>query len=92
VLQLPAILVGDEEIIMAHTRDEIERDALSLPIKDRAHIAVRLLDSLEDTLESPEEMENLWLSEATRRFKEFQDGVVEGIFTAEVFSELRSDL
>ena len=63
---------------MAQTRDEIERDALSLPTEDRAHLAVRLLDSLEETLESPEDMEKLWLAEANRRFKEFQDEVVGG--------------
>jgi putative addiction module component (TIGR02574 family) len=75
---------------MAQTRDEIERDALSLPTEDRAHLAVRLLDSLEETLESPEDMEKLWLAEANRRFKEFQDEVVGGISAGEVFSELRN--
>ena len=75
---------------MAHSRDEIERDALSLSTKDRARLAVRLLSSLEDTVESPEEMEKLWIAEANRRFQELQDGVVEGISAAEVFSELRS--
>jgi hypothetical protein len=75
---------------MAHTRDEIERDALGLPTEDRAHLAVRLLDSLEDTLESPEEMEKLWFAEAKRRFQELQNEVVEGIPASDVFSELRN--
>lgn len=77
---------------MANSRDEIERDALSLPTEDRAHLDVRLLDSLEDTGESPEEMEKVWLAEANRRFRELQEGVVEGISAAEVFSGLRIDI
>jgi putative addiction module component (TIGR02574 family) len=77
---------------MAHTRDEIERDALSLPAEDRAHLAVRLLNSLEDTLESPDEMEKLWFAEANRRFQELREGVVEGIPASDVFSELRTGL
>jgi hypothetical protein len=75
---------------MAHNRDEIERDALGLPTEDRAHLAVRLLDSLEDTLERPEEMEKLWFAEAKRRFQELQNEVVEGIPASDVFSELRN--
>ena len=75
---------------MANFRDEIERDALSLPTEDRARLAVRLLDSLEDTIETPEEMEKVWLAEANRRFQELQEGVVDGIPAADVFSELRT--
>ena len=74
---------------MAHSRDEIERDALRLPTEDRALLAVRLLSSLEETVESPEEMEKLWIAEANRRFQELEDGVVEGIAADEVFSEMR---
>ena len=75
---------------MANSRDVIARDALSLPTEDRAHFAVPLLDSLEDTVETPEEMEKVWLAEANRRFQELHEGVVEGIPTADVFSELRT--
>ncbi len=53
---------------MVNSRGEIERDALSLPTEDRAYLAVRLLDSFEDTVETPEEMEKVWLAEANRRF------------------------
>ena len=75
---------------MANSRDETERDALSLSTEDRAHLAVRLLDSLEDAVETPEEMEKVWLAEANRRFQELQEGVVDGIPAAEVFSALRT--
>ena len=75
---------------MANSRDEVERDALSLPTKDLAHLVVRLLDSLEDTVETPEEMEKVRLAEANRRFQKLQEGVVDSIPAADVISELRT--
>lgn len=77
---------------MAQSRDEIERDALSLSTEDRAHLAIRLLDSLENAVESPEEMEKLWLAEANRRFQELQGGIIKGISASDVFSELRTGI
>jgi len=75
---------------MAHSLPEIEKDALRLTAEDRARLAVRLLDSLEQTTESPEEIEKLWLATAERRFQELRDGVVQGIPAQKVFAELRS--
>lgn len=75
---------------MAHSLSEIEKDALRLSAKDRARLAVRLLSSLEETTESPEEIEKLWIAEAERRFQELRDGVVEGIPAQKVFAELRT--
>jgi len=61
-----------------------------LPAEDRARLAVRILSSLEETMESPEEIEKLWIAEAERRFQELRDGVVKGIPAREVFAELRA--
>lgn len=77
---------------MAHSLAEIENDALRLPPEDRARLAVDLLASLEGSVESPEEIEKLWLAEAERRFRELRDGVVQGIPAQEVFSQLRAKL
>ncbi|MBI1814603.1 MAG: addiction module protein [Deltaproteobacteria bacterium] len=77
---------------MAHSLAEIEDDALRLPPEDRARLAVQLLASLEGDVESPEEIEKLWLAEAERRFRELRDGVVEGIPAGEVFAQLRAKL
>ena len=52
---------------MAHSIAEIEDNALGLPAEDRARLALRLLASLEETVESPEEIEKLWIVEAERR-------------------------
>jgi len=75
---------------MAHSLLEIEKNALRLSAEDRARLAVRLLSSLEETTESPEEIEKLWIAEADRRFQELRDGVVQGIPAREVFAELRA--
>jgi putative addiction module component (TIGR02574 family) len=75
---------------MPQSLPEIERNALQLSAEDRARLAVRLLSSLEETTESPEEIEKLWIAEAERRFQELRDGVVQGIPAQEVFAELRN--
>jgi putative addiction module component (TIGR02574 family) len=75
---------------MAHSLAEIENNALRLPPEDRARLAVRLLASLEETAESAEEIERLWIVEAERRFQELRGGVVQGIPARQVFAELRA--
>ena len=77
---------------MAHSLAEIEDDALRLSEEDRARLAVRLLASLEEEVESPEEIEKLWLVEAERRFQELRDGVVQGVPARDVFVQLRAKL
>ena len=77
---------------MGHSLADIEDDALKLSDEDRARLAVRLLASLEEEVESPEEIEKIWLAEAERRFKELRDGVVQGVPATEVFSRLRAKL
>ena len=75
---------------MPQSLPEIEKNALQLSSEDRARLAVRLLSSLEESTESPEEIEKLWIAEAERRFQELGDGVVQGIPAKEVFAELRN--
>jgi putative addiction module component (TIGR02574 family) len=47
------------------TIDELMREALALDPQGRAHLAHRLLDSLDELTEA--ELEQLWLAEAARR-------------------------
>jgi putative addiction module component (TIGR02574 family) len=75
---------------MAHSLIEIKDQALQLSPEDRARLAVQLLASLEESSESAEEIEKLWIAEAEGRFQELQEDVVQGISASEVFSELRS--
>ena len=75
---------------MPQSLPEVEKSALQLSAEDRARLVVRLLSSLEESTESPEEIEKLWIAEAERRFQELRDGIVQGIPTKEVFAELRN--
>lgn len=68
---------------------EVERNALTLSPGDRAQLAVTLLASLEETAESPEMIEKLWIEECERRFERFRDGIDEGVPAEQVFAELR---
>jgi len=83
-------LLQKENNGMAHSLIEIKDQALQLSPEDRARLAVQLLASLEESSESAEEIEKLWIAEAEGRFQELQEGVVQGISASEVFSELRS--
>ena len=75
---------------MPQSLPEVEKSALQLSAEDRARLVVRLLSSLEESTESPEEIEKLWIAEAERRFQELRDGIVQGIPAKEVFAELRN--
>ena len=76
---------------MAHSLPDVEKDALRLSAEDRARLAVRLLSSLEETAESPEDIEQLWIAEAERRFQQLREGVVKGLPARKVFAELRTE-
>lgn len=75
---------------MAPSVAEIEKDALTLSPEDRARLVVCLLESLENSTDSAEEVEKLWLLEAERRFQEIRTGAVKGIAAEKVFAEIRS--
>ncbi|NWF85444.1 MAG: addiction module protein [Bryobacteraceae bacterium] len=75
---------------MARPLAKVEDDALQLSEEERARLAVRLLASLEEEAESPEEVEKLWLAEAEQRFEELRTGVVRGVPARDVFAQLRA--
>jgi putative addiction module component (TIGR02574 family) len=77
---------------MAKTLAKVENEALQLSEQERARLAVRLLASLEEEAESPEEAEKLWLAEAEQRFEELRTGIVRGVPAREVFAQLRAKL
>ena len=66
----------------------IEQEVLSLPQKDRASLAQKLLLSL-DTL-SEDESKQAWLVEADRRARELDSGDVQPISADEVRKKARS--
>jgi putative addiction module component (TIGR02574 family) len=62
---------------MAVSRDEILREALTLPERDRAELICALIDSLDIGVE--EGAEEAWRAEIERRAKELDSGAVESI-------------
>ena len=75
---------------MARTLHDIERDALELPLEQRAELVRNLLSTLdpEEDLEARE----LWLQEAEKRHQEYRAGHVVGRPASDVFSKARRAL
>jgi hypothetical protein len=59
-----------------------EQEVLKLPVEDRARLARRLLDGLDEL--SREELERLWLDEAGRRAAQRGADVVEWVSSEEL--------
>lgn len=70
--------------------DELEVEALKLAPRDRARLAERLLQSLEDL--SDEENARLWAEEAQRRDQAWEATPGIGRPAADVFREARARL
>jgi hypothetical protein len=72
------------------TIDELEAQALRLPASDRAKLASRLLESLEDLSES--EIEEPWIEEALRRDADLDSSSAPSVSAIEVFASARAGL
>lgn len=73
----------------------LEKQVLSLDIRERGHLAAVLLRSLDDENAgdenlSHEEIEKLWFEEAARRSKEWDENPSIGIPGDEVLREMRA--
>jgi putative addiction module component (TIGR02574 family) len=66
--------------------DTVTAAALSLPAPDRAALAERLLDSLDDR--EQKEVDAAWAEEAERRLQAFDRGELKAIPEEEVFRSL----
>ncbi|NTW70013.1 MAG: addiction module protein [Chlorobiaceae bacterium] len=69
---------------------EIEIKILKLDLKDRATLAKWLIDSLDELPES--EIEALWVEEAERRLRSFENGELEALDGKTVVDALRKSL
>jgi putative addiction module component (TIGR02574 family) len=67
---------------------QCEADALKLAPKDRALLAERLISSLDSLEES--EIEQLWLEEAGRRYKEYRNGKIPASAARDVLRAARA--
>jgi putative addiction module component (TIGR02574 family) len=57
---------------MSMDATELLNEALELPAEARAALAVKLIESLDETVDP--DAESLWAEEITRRLKEFEEG------------------
>ena len=64
------------------TAETIRREALSLPVRERAELAEQLLSSLDALSET--EIAQLWLQEAARRAEELDQGLAKRVSADEV--------
>jgi putative addiction module component (TIGR02574 family) len=76
--------------IMPLTMNKIASEALNLDMQARAHLAGKLLMSLDEP--SISEVEQLWLDEAERRLDDYRAGKVQGIPGNEVFKKAIAEL
>jgi len=73
---------------MSRTLEEIASEALGLTTDARAALAKQLLDSLAPP--SPGEIEQRWVLEASRRYRELKAGNARSVSSEEVFERLES--
>ena len=76
---------------MKATLEEVAMDALDLPSNDRALLARKLIESLDDApAENPADVERAWQEEVERRLDDLVSGKVKAIPAEEVFAKLRA--
>lgn len=73
------------------TIEQLERQLLELPADERARIARRLIESLDDPTDEVDEeaVETAWKVEIERRIEQMDRGEVEMIPAEEVFAKIR---
>lgn len=75
---------------MSRTLQEIERDAVHLPAKDREVLAERLIRSLKH--EPLTGVDEAWVKEAERRFSAWRRGSRVGVPRERAFKRIRKEL
>jgi hypothetical protein len=75
---------------MKPDKHTIEDQAAQLPQRERARLALRLIESLEP---GPDEnVEELWLDEAERRLKKYDEGATQADDADEAISDIERNL
>jgi len=69
---------------------QVLRDALALPLDERADVAAQLLASLDDSSEDPAEVEAAWAAEIEKRAQRVMDGSPAGTSWQDVRSRAES--
>ena len=69
---------------------EIEHQASRLPHRERARLALKLIESLDPGRD--EDVDSLWLDEAERRLEQYDDGLADAQDAEEAISEIEAQL
>ena len=78
---------------MSKPLDRVEQEALQLSTGDRARLAQRLLESLdEDASDSPDDVERAWEAETERRMAAYHAGRAAPLPSTRVVEEARGRL
>jgi hypothetical protein len=75
---------------MKRDHASVEEEAAQLPHRERARLALRLIESLEPGHD--EDVDELWLNEAERRLREYDRGTTQARDTDEAISEIERQL
>jgi len=75
---------------MATELEQCEQYAKKLPLQERAVLIRRLIEGLDELDE--QNLEQLWVQEAARRFNEFKAGNIEARPAENVFRDARTRL
>jgi putative addiction module component (TIGR02574 family) len=75
---------------MSSSNRDIEKQAKSLPQKERARLALSLIESLDPGLD--EDAEALWLEEADKRLKAYDAGETQSRPVNDVIAEIKTGL
>ncbi|MGH8659872.1 MAG: addiction module protein [Gammaproteobacteria bacterium] len=75
---------------MALSVHEIEKEIHALSTEDKTTLLRALIADLDDEVD--ENIEQLWLEEAQRRYRELEEGLVKAVPAEEVFRRARAKL
>ena len=75
---------------MKRDQASVEEQAAQLPHRERARLALRLIESLEPGHD--EDVDELWLNEAERRLGEYDGGAIEARDADEAVDEIERQL
>lgn len=70
------------------TVEQLEAEVLKLPLHQRAHLAERLLSSLDED----SEIEQAWEDVAESRYQQYLAGGMETVSASEALAEIRAEL
>ena len=75
---------------MKRDQASVEEQAAQLPHRERARLALRLIESLEPGHD--EDVDELWLNEAERRLREYDGGAIQARDADEAVYEIERQL